>query len=157
MTSAELRELVADLAVHPELGRPHVRHVAHERTSALVRHTEDVMVWVICWLDDHDTGFHDHDVSSGAVAVLEGRVREERLRLGRPSLERTFGPGEIFDFSAADIHRVAHAGGGPAVTLHAYSPPLWRMGAYEVEGDGSLRRHSLSYAEELRPLGAAGR
>ena len=38
------------------------------------------------------------------------------------------------------------------MTIHAYSPPLWRMGAYEVLPGGELRRHSLSYAEELRPL-----
>ena len=38
------------------------------------------------------------------------------------------------------------------MTLHAYSPPLWRMGAYLVEPDGALRRFSVSYAEELRPL-----
>jgi len=42
----------------------------------------------------------------------------------------------------------------PAVTVHAYSPPLWRMGAYEIEPGGALRRHSISYAEELRPLSA---
>ena len=48
-----------------------------------------------------------------------------------------------------------HAGAEPAVTLHAYSPPLWRMGAYEIAPTGELRRHSVSYAEELRPL--AGR
>jgi hypothetical protein len=41
-----------------------------------------------------------------------------------------------------------------AVTLHAYSPPLWRMGSYEVLSTGELRRWSLSYAEELRPIGA---
>jgi hypothetical protein len=28
------------------------------------------------------------------------------------------------------------------------------MGSYEVAGDGTLRRHSMSYAEELRPLAA---
>ena len=39
------------------------------------------------------------------------------------------------------------------MTLHAYSPPLWRMGAYEVLPSGELRRWSLSYAEELRPIG----
>ena len=38
------------------------------------------------------------------------------------------------------------------MTIHAYSPPLWRMGAYEILHGGELRRHSLSYAEELRPL-----
>ena len=62
------------------------------------------------------------------------------------------GAGEAFHFSAADIHRVRHTGTAPAVTIHAYSPPLWRMGAYEVLPGGELRRHSLSYAEELRPL-----
>jgi hypothetical protein len=57
-------------------------------------------------------------------------------------------------FTAADIHRVQHVGDGPATTIHAYSPPLWRMGAYEVGDGGRLRRHSISYAEELRPLSA---
>jgi hypothetical protein len=35
-----------------------------------------------------------------------------------------------------------------------YSPSLWRMGAYEVKPTGELQRHSISYAEELRPLAA---
>jgi hypothetical protein len=29
------------------------------------------------------------------------------------------------------------------------------MGAYEVAATGELRRHSVSYAEELRPLAPA--
>ena len=60
--------------------------------------------------------------------------------------------GKPIHFTAADIHRVRHVGDQPAVTIHAYSPPLWRMGAYEILDGGELRRHSLSYAEELRPL-----
>jgi len=35
--------------------------------------------------------------------------------------------------------------------LHLYSPPLWRMGYYEVGEDGRVARRSASYAEELRP------
>jgi len=42
----------------------------------------------------------------------------------------------------------------PAVTIHAYSPPLWRMGSYAIGADGTLRRQSISYAEELRPIEA---
>jgi hypothetical protein len=155
VTTGELRGLVSKLAARPEVWRRHVRHVPQERGYELVHHSDDVMAWVISWMDDHDTGFHDHDLSSGAVHVVEGTIREERLRIDGAPLVRTFGPGATFDFAASDIHRVAHAGGPPAVTLHAYSPPLWRMGAYEIEPDGSLRRHSLSYAEELRPLSAA--
>jgi hypothetical protein len=36
--------------------------------------------------------------------------------------------------------------------VHAYSPPLWRMGQYAVSPYGVLRRTSVSYADELRPL-----
>ena len=72
--------------------------------------------------------------------------------LGGAPLVRTFGPGQTFDFAASDIHRVLHVGDVPAVTLHAYSPPLWRMGAYAVRENGVLARHSVSYAEELYPL-----
>ena len=151
---AQLRALVADLTAREDLWRPHVRHVADERTYELILHDERVMVWLICWMDDHDTGFHDHDTSAGAVCVVEGRIREERLRLGAPPRVQTFGAGAVFDFTGSDIHRVAHAGGGPATTLHAYSPPLWRMGAYELQADGTVRRHAISYAEELRPLAA---
>jgi hypothetical protein len=43
------------------------------------------------------------------------------------------------------------------VTIHAYSPPLVRMGAYEIEPSGQLRRHAISYEEELRPLDLARR
>jgi hypothetical protein len=105
-------------------------------------------------MDDHDTGFHDHDVSSGALAVAQGRIREERLGLGGAVVERTLEAGEAIDFAASDIHRVTHAGNTPAVTINAYSPPLWRMGAYEVKESGELQRHSISYAEELRPVQA---
>ena len=154
MSGEELRALVSELATDEELWRPHVHHVADQRTYALLLHDDEVMAWVISWMDDHDTGFHDHDVSSGAVAVLSGAVCEERLRLGAAPSSRLVCAGEVFDFGADDIHRVRHAGSSPAVTLHVYSPPLWRMGAYVVEEGGALRRQSLSYAEELRPLAA---
>ncbi len=85
-------------------------------------------------------------------AVAQGAAAEDRLALGGPPVTRIFATGEAFHFSASDIHRVRHTGTAPAVTIHAYSPPLWRMGAYEVLPGGELRRHSLSYAEELRPL-----
>ena len=40
------------------------------------------------------------------------------------------------------------------MTLHLYSPPLARMGAYTIGDNGVLARHSVSYAEELKPLAA---
>jgi predicted metal-dependent enzyme (double-stranded beta helix superfamily) len=152
LDAEELEALVARLAAEPDRWRHLVRHDPNERTYEELLRDEHVAVWLICWMEDHDTGFHDHDRSGGAVAVAGGAVREDRLLLGGGTSSRTVQAGSSFTFAASDIHRVLHAGTGPAVTIHAYSPPLWRMGAYEILPGGELRRHSLSYAEELRPL-----
>ena len=109
----------------------------------------EVEAWLICWMPGHDTGFHDHDLSSGAVTVVEGAVREERLGLAR--VLDIYLPGDIFDFTASEIHRVTHTGTEAAVTVHAYSPRLRRLGAYAVTPEGALQRHPLGYGEELRP------
>ena len=129
-----------------------MRHVPDRRTYDEIAGDGRVAVWLICWMDDHDTGFHDHDLSSGAVSVVAGRLREERLALGEP-VSRVYGAGAVFDFGASDIHRMSHAGGGPAVSIHAYSPPLPRMGAYSIDRKTRLlRRVSVPYEEELRPM-----
>jgi hypothetical protein len=44
---------------------------------------------------------------------------------------------------------VLHAGAGPAVTIHCYSPPLRRTGAYRTAADGTLERESQSFEAEL--------
>ena len=153
LSAPELQAVVARLAADRDRWAHLVRHDPTQRHYAELHRDDDLAIWLICWMDDHDTGFHDHDLSSGAVAVVDGAVAEDRLVLGGAPVTRTFATGGTFTFSASDIHRVRHTGAAPAVTIHAYSPPLWRMGAYEVLPDGELRRHSMSYAEELRPLG----
>jgi hypothetical protein len=62
-------------------------HPARLRGAALS--DEHLTAWLICWMDDHDTGFHDHDISAGAVAVVSGRVREERLTIDGPPRDRS--------------------------------------------------------------------
>jgi hypothetical protein len=151
VTRRELRELVTRLAADPERWRPLVRHDTGGRHFEQLWRDDHVDVWVISWGTGNDTGFHDHDVSSGAVAVVEGEVIEERLVLGGAPIQLPHRAGEAFDFDAAHVHRMHQDSATPAVTIHAYSPPLWRMGSYAVGPDGSLRRESISYAEELRP------
>jgi hypothetical protein len=147
----ELETFVSELAERPELWIDLIHHDPTQRSYEELISDQHVTAWLICWMEDHDTGFHDHDVSSGAVAVLSGAVREERLAIDGPPRERVFKAGGSFHFSAADIHRVRHAGQDPAVTLHVYSPPLLRMGAYVVGEDGVLARHPVASTEELRP------
>lgn len=153
----ELIAVAAQIARRPELWSRHVAHDPEQRTYKELLRDEHLDVWLLCWSFDHDTGFHDHDLSAGAVAVAAGQVREERLVLGRPidrPISRTASAGSCFHFNASDIHRVLHAGDGPAVTIHAYSPPLVRMGSYAVEANGQLRRYAVSHETELRQLDA---
>jgi hypothetical protein len=154
LSTTELRDLVTSIAADPDRWRPLVCRDANDRHFAELWCDEHVGVWVISWASGNDTGFHDHDVSSGAVAVVEGEVVEERLVVGGPPLQIRHRAGEAFAFDASHVHRMRHDAAAPAVSIHAYSPPLSRMGAYVVESDGTLRRRSVSYAEELRPIEA---
>jgi predicted metal-dependent enzyme (double-stranded beta helix superfamily) len=141
------------IATRQELWSEHVSHDPEHRTYAELVRDEHLDVWLLCWSRDHDTGFHDHDLSAGAVAVAAGAVREERLVLGRgvdSPIAKVARAGSSFSFGASDIHRVLHAGEGPAVTIHAYSPPLRRTGAYGVGPDGELERESQPFEVELR-------
>jgi predicted metal-dependent enzyme (double-stranded beta helix superfamily) len=151
LSGPELRAFVGELAERPELWIHLVSHDVSQRRYEELLSDDHLTAWLICWMDEHDTGFHDHDVSAGAAAVVSGAVLEERLAIDGPPHQRTIKAGESFHFSPADIHRVRHAGSDPAVTLHAYSPPLLRMGAYVIRDDGVLARRPMSYEEELRP------
>jgi quercetin dioxygenase-like cupin family protein len=149
LATEELEAFVKQLAADPGRWRPLVQHHPNKRTYGLIWEDDDVNAWVLCWSTDHDTGFHDHDVSTAAITVIEGQVREDRLRLDGSAREVVYGAGASFTVPAEAIHRVLHAGEGPAVTIHAYSPPLRRQGAYSLGDDGVLQRHIQSWEEEL--------
>jgi mannose-6-phosphate isomerase-like protein (cupin superfamily) len=156
VSQQELERFARELAAEPERWRHLVRHSDEDRVYAQIWDDEDINAWVICWTEGQDTGFHDHDRSTAAIMVTEGYVREERMRFGLAPEVRMAGPGESLVVPATAIHRVLHAGRGPAVTIHAYSPPLLRTGAYRVGTEGALERASLSYQEELSAQIALG-
>jgi quercetin dioxygenase-like cupin family protein len=150
LSTSELKQFLAELAASPLHWAHHVRHSPEGRVYEQIWDEEDVNAWVICWSDGQDTGFHDHDDSAAAILVVDGHVREERLRLGAPPRTRVMGPGSSFVVPPTAIHRVFHDRVGPAVTLHAYSPPLRRTGAYRIGPDGLLERAVQQYERELR-------
>lgn len=152
LDAAELRAWVREIAADPELWAAHVRHDTDGRHFVSLYRDSDVDVWLLCWNTSDDTGWHDHDTSSGAVAVTRGAVAENRPRLGGDAVGRVVTEGRDFSFGPDHIHRMAGAVDG-SVSIHAYSPPLWRMGQYSISPSGVMRRFSVSYADELRPLG----
>lgn len=146
-----LRDYVERLRARPELWRDRLRFDTGGRHYASILRDSQVDVWLLCWNTVDDTGWHDHDISAGAVAVVAGVVRETTPRLCGEPVRTDFAAGTSFDFGPEHIHRMSGVVDG-SVSLHAYSPPLWRMGQYSLSPQGVLRRRSVSYADELRPL-----
>lgn len=79
LSAPELQSLVGELAARPELWIDLVRHDPERGVYEELFSDEHLTAWLICWMDGQDTGFQDHDHSAGAVAVVSGAVREERL------------------------------------------------------------------------------
>ncbi|MGD0647939.1 MAG: rhodanese-like domain-containing protein [Acidobacteriaceae bacterium] len=98
-------------------------------------------IWVISWLPGQSTGFHDHGASSGAFVVVTGVLEEHcagaRGRVVRSGKPRAFGP----DY-AHDVRNVSQA---PAISIHAYSPPLDEMNGYEPEGSELVLREGVEW------------
>jgi quercetin dioxygenase-like cupin family protein len=134
-------EVVRELAADPGRWSDLVRHDPDERVYALAHRDEELEVYVVCWMEGHDTGFHDHDDSAAAIVVVEGSIIEERLHLAGVGGGR-YEAGDLVEVAPEAIHRVRHAGTSPAVTLHAYAPPLTRVGTYEVAEGGALLRRA---------------
>ena len=100
----------------------------------------DYDIWVISWLPGQSTGFHDHGVSSGAFLVATGILEElrpgEQTRVIHPGKPRAFGP----DYT----HDVRNVSLAPAISIHAYSPPLSDINEYELDGSRLVPRERAS-------------
>jgi len=147
----ELMQLVAAVASKPGLWQTQLAFSDGERHYVSLYRDAHVDVWVLCWTRQNDTGWHDHDLSSGSVGVVHGALIEHNLAIGRDCYATEVPAGDVFCFGPDHIHRLTGLQDG-TVSIHAYSPPLWRMGQYTVASSGLLRRQSVSYASELRPL-----
>ena len=147
----ELLALASSIAANPDALAPHIAFDDEQRHYVSLHRDTHVDVWLLCWTPQNDTGWHDHDISSGAVAVTQGTLTEHNLAIGTPSIETEIHAGSAFSFGPDHIHRLTGRDAG-SVSVHAYSPPLWRMGQYTLGAGGQLRRKSVSYADELRPL-----
>ncbi|MBC7643643.1 MAG: cysteine dioxygenase [Thermoleophilia bacterium] len=153
LTEVEMQTLLDGLAQAPDLWRDRVEFDDDERKCISIGGNGPVGIWLVCWANGQDTGFHDHDVSRGAAIVVAGLIEEELMAVGTPTAPSTvFGPGDRLGFPAHHIHRMTHVGADRTVTLHAYSPPLRYLGRYEIEG-ASLTRTATSRDETLRYTG----
>jgi rhodanese-related sulfurtransferase len=139
-------ELAAIVSVFASSGgwMAKVRLRTERRWYERLHHGQDYDIWVISWLPGQSTGFHDHGESSGAFVVATGILEEqspgEQTCLIHPGKPRSFGP----DYK----HDVRNASLAPAISIHAYSPPLSEMNEYELNGNQLVARERVSWKVE---------
>lgn len=119
------------------------------RWFARIDGDEDLDIWLISWVPGAATELHDHGGSLGALTVLSGALHEFRWdgnKLRRNRLEA----GDQAAFPLGWVHDVVWAPSTPettvsapvepALSVHAYSPPLTVMSYYEITSRDTLRR-----------------
>jgi Cysteine dioxygenase type I len=124
----------------PEDGIP-----ADDRWFIRLRSDDELDVWLISWVPGEATELHDHCGSLGAMTLISGALHEyrwagDRLRHRRLSAgdQAAFPLGWVHDVAWAPLESPApHA---PALSVHAYSPPLTAMSYYEITERDTLRR-----------------
>ena len=135
-TPGELAEIVNLLAARPEAWMARVRLRADRRWYERLHCGADYDVWLIAWLPGQATGFHDHGASSGAFAVASGSLEEHHPQEGA----RVVHAGECRAFGPYYAHDVRNTSNAPAISIHAYSPPLTEMTQYQLAGAALVAR-----------------
>jgi hypothetical protein len=120
----------------PQLQFPH----GTERWWTPLLGDADVDVWLLSWLPGHSTDLHDHGPSAAAFTVVRGRLGELRQRSDGRLHAITHRTGSITALAPGVLHDVHGSGRQPAVSIHAYSPPLREMNYYELDRSGGVRR-----------------
>jgi predicted metal-dependent enzyme (double-stranded beta helix superfamily) len=136
---ADLTALTREVADEVHAGRHAVTINPEHRWYRLLRSDSYVDVWLISWATEQTAELHDHGGSIGALTVVSGNLVEQRW-VGDGLRSRRLRAGRSVGFSLGHVHDVGNPAPTPAVSVHAYSPPLTAMSYYAVEPDRRLRR-----------------
>jgi hypothetical protein len=157
LSLADLTALTASVAQEVRAGR-HPIHVDPERRwYRLLRSDHWVLpdgslpggidpsdvhrvdVWLISWATEQTAELHDHAGSLGALTVVSGNLVEQRWT-GDGLRSRQVRAGRSLGFPLGHVHDVGNRAVEPAISVHAYSPPLTAMSYYAVEPGPRLHR-----------------
>jgi predicted metal-dependent enzyme (double-stranded beta helix superfamily) len=131
LSTDNLAAVVEEFADNPATWVEALQFSADERWWTRL-HSDDVMdVWLITWARDTATELHDHGESAGAFNVIAGSLIEARLaRTGGLMSITTLPGGTTHTVEPGAIHDVSNPSRKPAISIHAYSPPLREMTYY---------------------------
>jgi hypothetical protein len=107
-------------------------------------------VWLIGWATGQATELHDHGDSLGALTVVSGVLSERRWAPHRAGIRvRPLRAGRSQGFRLGHVHDVVNRSSAPAVSVHAYSPPLTVMSYYEVDPVAAVLRRVRTIPDGL--------
>ena len=157
LTPAQLRTITAGLAGRHELWADLVVRDPNVRWYLPLHRSDACDVWLLAWERGQDTDWHDHGGSCGSLAVATGCLVEQyRVPGGRRIANRRLRAYEAVAFGPAHVHHVAHGGGGPATSIHAYSPPLAAMTYCTPTEHGLIARETVAVGDPEGTLGRGG-
>lgn len=147
LSTQSLQDLVLEIAAQPNRWEHAVRFDRAERHWARLAAPAGVDIWLLTWLRSQSTDLHDHGDSAAAFTVVRGAVTEIRPDTSGRLLPRTFSAGLVQQVEPGTIHDVRNERATPAVSIHAYSPPLTTMTYYAWSDGLALPTRSVRTSE----------
>ncbi len=143
---SDLTALTREVADEVRAGGHPVHVDPDRRWYRQLRSDPYVDVWLISWATEQAAELHDHAGSLGALTVVSGRLVEHRWA-GDGLRSRQLTAGHTAGFPLGHVHDVGNRETAPAVSVHAYSPPLTAMSYYVAEPGQRLRRTRTELTE----------
>lgn len=133
-----LVDIVRGFAKRPNLWEHHVQYNSNRRWWMQLTSDKNVDVWLLSWLTTQETELHDHGTSSAAFTVVQGALSEVRVGAhGAVELSKLDALSQSVQWVAPGTpHDVSNPFPEPAVSIHAYSPPLSQMTYYRRTSAG---------------------
>jgi predicted metal-dependent enzyme (double-stranded beta helix superfamily) len=154
LTMADLCAVVRSVAMQPTFWNSNLQFNPNDRWSRMLHEDDRYDLWLLTWLPGQGTDLHDHGSSAGAFTVLRGSLVEARPnRRGRLHSE-VLALGFTRWVAPYAVHQVRNVDTRPAVSVHAYSPPLRQMTSYDGRA-GRLTPSQTSPVTASQALGVA--
>ncbi|HMC10905.1 MAG TPA: cysteine dioxygenase family protein [Pirellulaceae bacterium] len=134
-----LKDWLARTAVTLDDVRPFLCFSADHYVRNLMYAGTSYQALVLCWQSGQRSPIHDHRGSSCAVKVISGVATETMFAQALNGMiyatgSRQLAAGDSCASQDADVHQMSNLQpeGADLVTLHIYSPALFRMNMYSL-------------------------
>ena len=152
LSLAELRAIVDQYADTVRAGGLVAEYHTEDRWHVRIHQDDDVDVWLISWTTEQGTELHDHGGSSGAFTVVSGTLTEyvwSGPKQDAPGMlvndQRRVG--DTVAFGPHYVHDVRNHQVPPALSVHAYSPPISLMHYYDAS-EGNLLHWASNWTDD---------